>query len=37
MKDLISFLASLAAILILAALAARLGYKRSNPAGDDHA
>lgn len=37
MDKLASFLLSLLAILILAALAARLGYKRSDPAGDDHA
>lgn len=37
MKELISFGVSLAAILALAWLAARLGYKRSDPAGDDHA
>ena len=37
MKEFISFVVSLAAILALAWLAARLGYKRSDPAGDDHA
>ena len=36
MKEFISFVVSLAAILALAWFAARLGYKRSDPAGDDH-